>query len=191
MSENKFFKLLCSLPVVLIVLYFVPFLGICLILFRYYVYRENKCYKTPALLLVCGILLLIPKLIDSIIKILKLDNIEIPYLNSIITSDIYTKLLSYSKLLVTVGIIFLILSFIFRNVFNKLSSKLNSEIRNYMEQDLKKEYEIRKENDMKMQEKREKAKNTHVVHCPYCGSDNMLTEQTGTCKFCRRKIEYK
>ncbi len=48
-----------------------------------------------------------------------------------------------------------------------------------------------KENDLKMQEKREKAKNTHVVHCPYCGSDNMLTEQTETCKFCRRKIEYK
>lgn len=94
MSENKFFKLLCSLPVVLIVLYFIPFLGICLILFRYYVYRGNKYYKTPALLFVCGILLLIPKLIDSIIKMLKLDNIEIPYLNSIITSDIYTKLLS-------------------------------------------------------------------------------------------------
>ena len=54
MSENKFFKLLCSLPVVLIVLYFIPFLGICLILFRYYVYRGNKYYKTPALLLVCG-----------------------------------------------------------------------------------------------------------------------------------------
>lgn len=191
MSENKFFKLLCSLPVVLIVLYFIPFLGICLILFRYYVYRGNKYYKTPALLLVCGILLLIPKLTDSIIKMLKLDNVEIPYLNSIITSDIYTKLLSYSKLLVTVGIIFLILSFIFRNVFNKLSNKVNSGIRNYMEQDLKKDFEIRKENDMKMQEKREKAKNTHVVHCPYCGSDNMLTEQTGTCKFCRRKIEYK
>lgn len=191
MSENKFFKLLCSLPVVLIVLYFFPFLGICLILFRYYVYRENKYYKTPTLLLVCGILLLIPKLTDSIIKMLKSDNVEIPYLNSIITSDIYTKLLSYSKLLVTVGIIFLILSFIFRNVFNKLSNKVNSGIRNYMEQDLKKDYEIRKENDMKMQEKREKAKNTHVVHCPYCGSDNMLTEQTGTCKFCRRKIEYK
>lgn len=191
MSENKFFKLLCSLPVVLIVLYFIPFLGICLILFRYYVYRGNKYIKTPALLLVCGILLLIPKLTDSIIKMLKLDNVEFPYLNSIITSDIYTKLLSYSKLLVTVGIIFLILSFIFRNVFNKLSNKVNSGIRNYMEQDLKKDYEIRKENDMKMQEKREKAKNTHVVHCPYCGSDNMLTEQTGTCKFCRRKIEYK
>lgn len=89
---------------------------------------------------------------------LKLDNIEIPYLNSIITSDIYTKLLSYSKLLVTVGIIFLILSFIFRNVFNKLSNKVNSGIRNYMEQDLKKDYEIRKENDMEMQERREKAK---------------------------------
>ena len=184
---NSFLKLLCSLPIILIVLYFIPFLGICLILFRYYIYRGNKYYKTPILLLVCGILLLIPKLIDLVLKMFKLDNIKIPYLNSILTFDIYTKLLSYSKLLVTVGIIFLILSFIFKNVFNKLSSKL----RNYMEQDLKKDYEIRKENDMKMQEKREKAKNTHVVHCPFCGSDNMLTEQTGTCKFCRRKIEYK
>ena len=44
---------------------------------------------------------------------------------------------------------------------------------------------------MKMQEKRERAKNTHVVYCPYCGADNMLTEKTGICKFCRRKIEYK
>lgn len=189
---NNFLKILCSLPIILIVLYFIPFLGICLILFRYYIYRSRKkYYSTPIYLLVCGLLILIPQAINSIIKMLKINSIEIPYLNTIINSDIYVKLISYSKLLITISIIFLILSFIFRNVFNKFSSKLNSGIRNYMEQDLKKDYEIRKENDLKMQEKREKAKNTHIVHCPYCGSDNMLTEQTGTCKFCRRKIEYK
>ena len=38
-----------------------------------------------------------------------------------------------------------------------------------------------------MKEKREIAKNTHVIHCPYCGADNLFTEQIGTCKFCRRK----
>lgn len=189
---NKFLKILCSLPIILIVLYFIPFLGICLILFRYYVYRSRKkYYSTPIYLLVCGLLILIPQAINSIIKMLNINSIEIPYLNTIITSDIYVKLISYSKLLITISIIFLILSFIFRNVFNKVSSKLNSSIKNYMEQDLKKDYEIRKENDLKMQEKREKAVNTHVVRCPYCGSDNMLTQQTGTCKFCRKNIEYK
>ena len=44
---------------------------------------------------------------------------------------------------------------------------------------------------MKMQEKREALKNTHVVHCPYCGADNMLTSNIGTCKYCRRRIEAK
>ena len=190
MRNNLFIKLLCSIPVILVVLYFIPFLGVCLILFRAYIYR-NKNIKTYVLLLVCGLLILIPKLIDSIIKMLNNNNIKIPYLNSIITSNIYTKLLNYSKFLIIIGVVFIILSYIFNNVFNKISSKLNSGIKNYMEKDVRKDYEIRKENDLKMQEKREKAKNTHVVHCPYCGSDNMLTEQTGTCKFCRRKIEYK
>lgn len=184
MNENIFLKLLCSLPVILVVLYFIPFLGICLIIFRFFLYYD-KFYKTLILLLISGLLLLIPKIIDSIMNLLKINNIEV--LNSIINTGIYTKLLGYSKLLITVGTIFLILSFIFRNIFDSLISK----IRNYFEQDLKKDYEIRKENDLKMQEKRERAKNTHVVYCPYCGADNLLTKQTGTCKYCRRMIEYK
>lgn len=188
MKENMFFKILCSLPVILLALYFMPFLGICLILFRYYVYRNSKYYKLPSLLLIIGFLLLIPKIINFIMQTFKL-NIVIPYLNDIITSNIYIKLLNYSKLLIIVGVIFLIISFIFKNIVNKLTSKIKTGMQNYMEQDLKKDYEIRKENDLKMQEKREKAKNTHVVHCPYCGSTNMLTEKTGTCQYCRRNIE--
>ena len=35
-------------------------------------------------------------------------------------------------------------------------------------------YKIRKENDLIMQEKRERAQNTHVVYCPYCGSEFVL-----------------
>ena len=186
MNENKILKILSSLPIILLVLYFIPFLGICLILLRYYVYR-NKNYQLSIVLLICGLFLLIPEFLNSIIKTFKLTNIKVPYLNDIITSTIYPKLLSYSKLLITVSIVFFILSLILKNLFNKLGNSLT----NYMQQDLKKDYEIRKENDLKMQEKREKAKNTHVVHCPYCGSTNMLTEQTGICQFCRRKLEYK
>ncbi len=184
MKNNMFLKLLCSIPVILITLYFVPFLGICLMVFRYYVYRNNK--KISITLVICGLLLVVPKLFYFIIDTFNID-IVIPYLNDFVVSDVYTKLLSYSKLLIIVGVISYILSYI----FTILGSKLGNEVSKYMKQELNKDYEIRKENDMKMQEKREKAKNTHVVKCPYCGSDNMLTEQTGTCKFCRRKIEYK
>ena len=109
----------------------------------------------------------------------------------ILNNSIYTKLLSFSRLLMILGIVFIILSYILKNIFTKINNKFGMYLNSYMQQDLQKEAQIRKENDLVMQEKRERAKNTHVIHCPYCGSDNMLTEQTGTCKFCRRKIEYK
>ena len=190
MTNNKLIKLLCSIPIILIVLYFIPFLGICLILFRYYVYRNEKQYKTSIILIIFGILLLIPKLINTILKTFKL-SIKIPYLNTILSSEIYPKLLSYSKLLIIVGIIFIIISYIARNLFNKVTEKLNTGLKNYLQNEEKKDYEIRQKNDLIMQEKREKAKNTHVVVCPHCGSSNILTEQTGKCKHCRLPISYK
>lgn len=190
MDENRLLKLLCSLPIILLVLYYIPFLGICLILFRCYIYKSKK-QKTFVFLIIIGLLLFVPIVINWLLSVFNLDIENISYLNMVLSSDIYENVLSYSKLLITIGIIFLILSVILKNVFNQFGNRLNMSIKNYIKQDLDKDYEIRKENDLKMQEKREKAKNTHVVYCPYCGSDNMLTEQTGICKFCRRKIEYK
>ena len=191
MNENKIFKILCSIPVILITLYFIPFIGVILILFRYYVYRNEEYYKTPLILLICGLLLLIPRIVNSIIKILKFNVEDVPYLKVVLDSAIYLKLLSYSSYLIIVSIIFLIISFIFRNTISKINGIISSQIFNYGSKLQEDSYKIRKENDLIMQEKRERAQNTHVVYCPYCGSDNMLTEKTGTCKFCRRKIEYK
>lgn len=191
MNENKIFKILCSIPVILITLYFIPFIGVILILFRYYVYRNEKYYKTPLILLICGLLLLIPRIVNSVIKILKFNVEDVPYLKVVLDSAIYLKLLSYSSYLIIVSIIFLIISFIFRNTISKINDIISSQIFNYGSKLQEDSYKIRKENDLIMQEKRERAQNTHVVYCPYCGSDNMLTEKTGTCKFCRRKIEYK
>lgn len=191
MNENKIFKILCSIPVILITLYFIPFIGVILILFRYYVYRNEKYYKTPLILLICGLLLLIPRVVNSVIKILKFNVEDVPYLKVVLDSAIYLKLLSYSSYLIIVSIIFLIISFIFRNTISKINDIISSQIFNYGSKLQEDSYKIRKENDLIMQEKRERAQNTHVVYCPYCGSDNMLTEKTGTCKFCRRKIEYK
>ena len=191
MINNRLFKIICSLPFILLFLYLIPFLGIILIIFRYYLYRNKRYYNTPILLLICGLILLIPKAIIIVLELLKLNSLKIPYLKEIISLSEYEKLLIYSKLLIIVGIVFLIIEFLFRNILTNISNKLSYSVRNYIEKDMQKDYEIRKENDLKMQEKREKAKNTHVVYCPYCGADNMIVGNTGTCKFCRKKIEYK
>lgn len=191
MNDNKINKILSSLPVILVTLYFIPLLGVCLILFRYYIYRNKKYYNLPIILIILGMVILVPKIIDSILNVLKLNKINVFYLNSILNSDLYLKFLKYSKTLISVGVIFLILVFIIKAFYNKVSDMINHELRDYMNKDLQKDYEIRKANDFKMQEKREKAKNTHIVHCSYCGAENVLTEKIGVCKYCRRQIEFK
>ena len=188
--DNSIIKLLSSIPIILIVLYFIPFLGICLILLRYFVHRNEPKYKISIILIVFGLLLLIPKLINKITEILKIDISKVPYIESILSSNLYTDLLKYSKLLITVGIALIIITYIFKNIYDKFSKKLSTSIEKYITNEEKKDYEIRQKNDLLMQEKREKAKNTHVVKCPHCGSDNILTERTGKCKHCRTPISY-
>ena len=181
-----FYKFMASMPVILLALYYFPFLGVCLLLFRCFYYKSKR-YKTSLFLVIAGLLLFLPNCVSSI---LKLGNITAEWtvsLNTFIASDVYLKILNYAKFLLYLGVIFLILSYVFFYFFSKIKNKAES----YIKADLNKDYEIRKENDLKMQIKREQAKNTHVVKCPYCGSDNMLTENIGTCAYCRRKIEYK
>lgn len=185
MRDNIFLRLLTSIPIILIFLYFIPFLGICLIILRQFIYNNKKRISTPIILIIFGILILVPIGLNLIFNLIKFDKTVIPYFNEIINSQIYTtNLIKYSKLLITTGIVLLIISFIINSIYQKLENNLKT----YISNQEKKDAEISKKNDLIMKEKREKAKNTHVVHCPYCGSDNMLTEQTGTCKFCRRKI---
>ena len=109
--NNNLFKILCSIPVILIVLYFLPFLGVCLMIFRYFIKRDEKSFKMPITLVITGFIILIPNIINSVLKTFKL-KIEIPYLNEVINSELYPNLIKYSKLLITLGIIFLILSYI-------------------------------------------------------------------------------
>ncbi len=189
MKENFFIKLLASIPIILVTLYFIPFLGICLLILRYFVYSNRKKISTPIIILSVGILLLVPKFLSSILDLVKIKTDTIPYLSNILTSDLYNiNFIKFSKLLISIGIIFLILSFIFRKIFNKVSNKINSEIRNYINKTESRNAEISKANDMEMKIKREKAKNTNYVHCPYCGADNILSKKTGKCSYCRRTL---
>lgn len=181
MSTNKMLKILSSLPVILIFLYFIPFIGICLIILRYFVYGTEKYFSVPTDLIAMGLILLIPKLFNICLKLLKINIVE---LNNIINTDMYLKLIEYSKFIISVGIIFLVISTIFKNIFNKIQSYMKDYI-NKKEQIMT---EVAKQNDMEIKEKQEKAKNTHVVICPNCGADNILTESVGKCKYCRKSI---
>lgn len=187
MKNNLLFKILASLPIILLMLYFISFLGIILILFRFFVY-SNKKISTSIYITLVGILILIPKIIYFILGIFKININTIPYLQDVLNSDLYNiNFINYSKLLICIGIIFLIISFALTAIFNKL----NIGILNYISKQEKMDTKISRENDMKIKIKQEKAKNTSYVKCPYCGSDNLLSEKFGICQYCRRKIENK
>lgn len=188
--KNELYKLMASMPFVLLNLYCFPFLGIFLALFRFFYYK-NKCYKTSLFFVLLGLLLIIPNWSTFFLKMCNFPESWVSTLNIFISSELYLKIFDYGKFLIYLGIIFLILKYVFFEFFYKIKKQLSSKVEKYIKDDLNKDYEIRKENDLKMHEKREIAKNTHVVKCPYCGSDNVLTQQIGICGYCRRNIEYK
>jgi len=185
MKNNIIVKLLCSISVILVVTYFIPFLGIILILFRFFVYPK-KHYTTAITLVLCGLLILLPKIVNYILELAKI-NTKILYLGEILNSSIYPKLVSLSKLLIIVGVILLIISYISK----MLGEKLGNAVGNYFKEEQRKDYEISEKNDLKMKEKQEIAKNTHFVKCPNCGGDNTVIGNVGKCKFCRKDIAYK
>ena len=188
MKNNIILKILLSIPIILIALYFIPFLGVCLIIFKLFVYGSKKSIITSVSLLIVGLLVLIPK----VLSLTKINIDKIPYLKDIINSDMYNiNFIKYSKLFITIGFKFLVITIILNLVVTKLSNKFNGKVGEYITEMQKKEIEISRENDMKIKLKQERAKNTSYVKCPYCGSDNLLGEKFGTCSFCRRKIENK
>lgn len=191
MSENSILKIICSIPVILILLYFLPFVGVCLIIARYFVYRSRKSYELPIVLLIVGIFLLLPRGAELILGYLKMDLSSIPYLSNVVGSELYIKIIKYSKFLLTLGIITLIVSYIIKSVVQKATTKiaaaLNTGVSNYMN----KEAEIKEKNDLKIKEQQERAKHTHSIKCPTCGSFNLIYEDVGVCKYCRNPISAK
>ena len=186
MKYNSFIRLLCSIPIILVFLYFIPFVGVCLILLRYFLYSEKKKILVPIILMLVGSLILIP---GCLLELAKMTNFNIPSkITSIFTDSFYSvNLINYSKNLFIVGIIFLFLISIFRGIFDRAQAYLKS----YIQKEEKVNREISSKNDLIMKEKIEAAKNMTVVYCPHCGADNILTTNVGTCKYCRSKLEVK
>ena len=89
--------------------------------------------------------------------------------------------------MIIVGVLYLILRYIISSVTTKVKSKFG----NFIEKNEKRTYEIQKENDLKLKENQEKAKNTHFVSCPTCGKDNVIHGDIGTCTHCRGTLVFK
>ena len=191
-STNGLVKLICSLPVVLIVLYFLPALGVIMVIARYFIYGERHFFRTPVVLMLVGLILLVPRGLQLAIENFNL-SFTIPFLSDILNLELYPKLADYGQFILIVGVVILIVSYLLKSFISGLSNNIRSMMSQYASTKQAEEVEIRKENDLKLREKEitSKQKTPHVVKCPHCGKTNSITGTVGKCKSCRSAIEYK
>ena len=180
MKNNQFIQLLCSIPVILLAMYFSRFLGICLVIFRLIAIKDSK-YTLPGTLIMVGAVLLIPKWLYMISS-------KIPYIADIVENDEYTKLLGYSKFLLIFGVILMIIMYIVQSASNKVDS-LGNKLSSYAKEQEQKRQEMVKENDYKMRLRQEEVKYARSIKCPYCGQVNYVKEKVGKCSHCRSPLE--
>lgn len=187
MIKKSFINIITSLPIILIALYFLPVLGILLILLKF-ITATNKNNSIATILIILGLLIQVPNLLKGLSKTFKF---TIPYLNKIVEHNLYYDLTKYSTLLIIVGVVMIIITTLFNKLFGSLKNTLNEAVDTYVTKSVEQDREIDKENDLEIKTKQEKAKNTHVVHCPNCGADNIVSEKVTRCKYCRTELESK
>ncbi len=185
MSENKLFKLIASIPVILLCLYFIPFVGVCLIGLRYFVYKNRKTYSAPITLIVVGLICLIPTITDTVLELARININNIPYARQVIEIADELDFDEYAECLLTVGILTMIVVF----ATKKISEKIGRNVEKYIRAQEQAEREINEKNNLKIKEKQEAAKNTHFVKCPHCGGNNVIIGDIGKCKYCRQALE--
>lgn len=190
MKNNLILKILSSIPVILLAIYIYPFFGICLIILRYFLYKQKRV-STPILIITMGILLLIPKYLFLLLNKLNITNNIITYLQKIIDLATNINTIKYSKSLLIIGVIILIITITIEQLINKINKVINTGMLSYINKSIETEKEMSKQNDIEIKLKQEKAKNTTYIKCSNCGSDNLINEKIGVCKYCRSKLENK
>ncbi len=171
---NNSLKIILSIPVILIILYFIPILGIIMILARNIILNK-KWQEISIILIIISALIYIPYLINFFNK---------DIVKNIIENEIYTKMLSYSKFIFITAVVLCIVY----AVMNKIASSLGSKLSNYINKYKEKQEIISRENDLKIKEKQLKAKNNTVIYCSNCGADNIVGDKIGVCAYCRTKL---
>lgn len=193
---NSFTKLLLSIPVILLILYFLPVLGVIMLIARYFVYGSKHYYRAPIVLLIVSLILLIPHGLELAMANFGIE-LAIPYFKEFIGLGIYPKIIEYAERIFIIGVVTLVVSAIIKTVGEKiaakLSGKLSGTLSNYFNQ---KEQTKREEIKLRTVEAEERIENSkksvpHVVKCPNCGKVNSITGTSGKCNSCRTPIQYK
>ena len=188
----KLIKFLCSIPVILLLLYFLPPLGVIVFLARYLVNGDRHFFRAPVVIAIISLILLIPQGLYLANQNFNL-GLTIPYLNEVINSEIYPKIADFAKFSFIVAVVILIVTYLLRSFLGGLSSKFSQLLGSYFSAKQAEEAKIAQENDLKLKEKAitSKQKTPHVVKCPHCGKSNSIIGTVGKCISCRTPIEYK
>jgi hypothetical protein len=183
-------KLICSLPVLLVALYFVPPLGIVLTIARLFIYGSYRYYRVPAAILIVALLCLVPRGYELLQQNF---GEQVPVFQPLIDfrgHSMFAKLTDFGRFTAIFSIIMLVASQILGKVANMASQALrmaqatNSDTSSAQKSNRKVMQKENNRNDPSDQE------TPHVVKCPNCGKANHITGTVGDCKACRSALEW-
>ena len=184
-------KIICSLPVLLVTLYFVPPIGILLTISRLFIYGSYRYYRVPAAILIVALLCLAPRGYELLQQNF---GEQVPVFQPFIdfrAHPLYQKLTDFGRWTAIFSLIMLIVSQLLGKVANMASQALRmarmANSKNETTQANSKTRTMQKDNRSTDPSDQE---TPHVVKCPNCGKPNHIIGTVGTCKACRSAIEW-
>lgn len=181
-------KLICSLPVILITLYFVPPIGIILTIARLFIYGSYRYYRVPAAILVVALLCLVPRAYELLQQNF---GVNIPFLQFLVDfrlHPLYQKLTDFGRWVAIFSLIMFVVSLILGKVATAVSGALRMARMASSERSTNTNKPgLTPDNPAKHQTDQT---TPHVVKCLNCGKANHITGTVGTCKACRSAIEW-
>ena len=188
-------KLICSLPVLLVTLYFVPPLGVVLTIARLFIYGSYRYYRVPAAILVVALLCLAPRGYELLQQNF---GETIPTIQPLIdfrAHPLFAKLTDFGRWTAIFSIIMIIVSLALGKVANLVSQALrmarmaNSASRANAGSDNTTRKTPVMQKDGREADPSDQS-TPHVVKCDNCGKANHIIGTVGTCKACRSAIEW-
>lgn len=179
MGNNQLIKLTMSLPVILLLLYVIPFLGFVLLLIKMIINNKSK-NTTLVMVFVWNVLVFLPWVLDKFNVIDEASNI--------VSNDIYQYLLEGNTYVLGSGIICGLLAILYQRLANSIMSKSIKYIKDKMAEDEARDYKIKSENDMKIRQQKEVVNNTRLAECKSCGAEVLVSSKDVICPYCRQPL---
>jgi len=188
-------KLICSLPVLLVTLYFVPPLGVVLTIARLFIYGSYRYYRVPAAILVVALLCLAPRGYELLQQNF---GETIPVFQPFIdfrAHPLFTKLTDFGRWTAIFSVIMIIVTLALGKVANLVSQALrmanmagSASRANAGSDNTTRKTPIMQKDGAKVDPSDQST--PHVVKCDNCGKANHIIGTVGTCKACRTAIEW-